>query len=89
MKTHLLNAEELIDFRFSWKEGLAVGELAKDAPNGPDVNLLPVVVAQKKFRSPVPSSGHVVREPAGVLVVKDACESEIADAKFVRLPSDT
>lgn len=87
--SYLLDAKQLVNFRFSRKEGLAVCELAKDAANGPDVNLLPVVVAQKELWSSVPSGGYVVCETAWVLVVKDARESEIAYAKLVRLPSDS
>lgn len=57
-----LNTEELIYLRLTWKERIAVNDLAHDASDGPDVDFLAVVVAQQKFWGPVPARCHIVSQ---------------------------
>jgi len=58
---HLLNKIELVHFGVAWEEGLAVTQLAHNAPDGPHVDFGAVVgVAQQELWRTVPPSGHIV-----------------------------
>ena len=47
--------EDLIDFTVSAEEGLLLGQLGKDAANGPDVNSQAVLLLpEQNFGGPVP-----------------------------------
>ncbi len=85
---YLLYAEELINLGFSREERLPISQLAKDAPYGPDVNLLAIVVAQQQLWSSVPSSGNIIGKPSRVLVVEHSRKSKVTDSELVCLTLD-
>lgn len=58
----LLDLEQLVDLALTREQWLTICQLAHDAADGPDVDLLGVAVRQEKLRSSVPTSRHVVRQ---------------------------
>ena len=79
---HLLDAEKLVNLRFTGEQGVAVCYLPHDASNGPDIHLLTVHITQEQLWCSVPSRRNVVAE-LGTWLVDLPCESKIADLQFI------
>ena len=56
-----LNAEKLVNFWLTGEQGIAIRDFSHNAPNGPNIDLFSVLVAQEEFRRSVPACRHIVR----------------------------
>ena len=81
-----MDAEELVDLAVAGEEWVTVSDLAHDAPDGPDVNFLSVVVRQEQLWGPVPPRRYVISQSLSCFVVEDASEAKVTDAEVVLLP---
>lgn len=50
----------MVEFIFSWEEGVPIDEFAHDACDCPHINRLPILPSNQQLRRSVPPSSHVV-----------------------------
>eukprot|EP00350_Pseudokeronopsis_sp_OXSARD2_P012530 CAMPEP_0170546776 /NCGR_PEP_ID=MMETSP0211-20121228/5105_1 /TAXON_ID=311385 /ORGANISM="Pseudokeronopsis sp., Strain OXSARD2" /LENGTH=292 /DNA_ID=CAMNT_0010851399 /DNA_START=1285 /DNA_END=2159 /DNA_ORIENTATION=- len=79
---YFLDAKQLVDFGFSWKQRLPIAQLSHDTTNGPDIHFFGIVVAKEEFWGSVPSGGNVVCERAA-LIIEYSCKTKVTDPQFV------
>ena len=76
--------EDLVDFAVSAEERFLLGELGKDAADGPDVNSQAVLLlSEQNFGGPVPESFNFVGEGFDG-EGKGACKSEVSNFEKAR-----
>lgn len=52
----------MIEFILSWKHGISIDQLSKNATDRPQIDFLPIRRTDKQLRRPIPSRGHIIGE---------------------------
>lgn len=79
----LLYEKQLIQLILSWKHGISIYQLPKNATDRPQIYFLPIRCPDQQLRRPIPSCGHIIGKLFVTALPDLPSKAKIANLQFL------